>query len=135
MAVNRFTDRWLANCQPPRIGRLEFADGLCPGLRARVTSKGKKTFSVVLWVNRRQQRRTIGQYPRVSLADARARTVEMLQGAAVGVDPREQTAQQERAFTFAELVAHYTDLHLKPNARCQQPPASASPQLRCAAAR
>ncbi len=117
MAQLRFTDRWLSSCTPPLRGRLEFADALCPGLRARVTARGKKSFSVVLWVNRRQQRRTIGQYPRVSLADARSRTLEMLRAAAEGVDPREQLAGAESPLTFAELVDQYTELHLKPNTR------------------
>jgi len=70
MSVHRLTDRWLSGFKPPPRGRLEFADGLCPGLRARITSKGKKSFSVVHWVNGRQQRVTLGLYPHVSLAEA-----------------------------------------------------------------
>jgi len=117
MAVHRLTDRWLASCPPPPRGRLEFADGLCPGLRARVTSKGKKSFSVVSWVNGRQQRETIGQYPLVSLADARARAKIALIGAAAGVVPRKEESLAEPSITYAELALLYVERHLKPNTR------------------
>ncbi len=117
MAVHRLTDRWLASCPPPTRGRLEFADGLCPGLRARITSKGKKSFSVVRWENGRQQRVTIGQYPAVSLADARARAKEVLLGTVATIDSPAKKAPAEPPLTYAELAGQYVERHLKPNTR------------------
>jgi hypothetical protein len=32
---------------PPKQGRVEFADGVCPGLILRVTDRGVKSFSVI----------------------------------------------------------------------------------------
>ena len=117
MAVLRLTDRWLASCPPPPRGRLEFADGLCEGLRVRFTARGKKTFSVVRWANGRQQRVTIGRYPLVSLADARARAKDVLIGAASGIDPPAKKAAAERPLTYAQLAEQYVERHLKPNTR------------------
>jgi len=117
MAVHRLTDRWLASCPPPPRGRLEFADGLCEGLRVRFTARGKKSFSVVRWVNGRQQRITIGQYPLVSLADARARAKEALIGAATGIDPATGKAPADELLTYAELTNQYVERYLKPNTR------------------
>jgi integrase len=68
-------------------------------------------------VNRRQQRRTLGRYPRLSLAEARAKALEMLRGAAEGVDPRQPVPDATATLTYAELVEEYTERHLKPNAR------------------
>lgn len=117
MAVLRFTDRWLANCQPPPRGRLEFADGLCPGLRARITSKGKKSFSVVSWVNGRQQRVTLGRYPLVSLADARMRTKGALLEQSLHIHPPAGDAPAEPRLTYLEMADQYLERHLKPNIR------------------
>jgi len=117
MAVLRLTDRWLASFPPPPRGRLEFADGLCPGLRARITSKGKKSFSVVTWVNGRQRRVTIGQYPHLSLADARTQAKEVLLGAIAPIKPAAERAPTEPALTYAQMADQFVERHLKPNAR------------------
>jgi integrase len=71
----------------------------------------------MLRVNGRQQRRTIGRYPNLSLASARAAALDMLRGAADGVDPREPAAVPAATLTYAELVDAYVERHLKPNAR------------------
>jgi len=68
-------------------------------------------------VNHRLQRRTIGRYPHVSLAQARDATLAMQRGAAEGRDPRQPAADAESLLTYAELVDRYTDLHLTPNTR------------------
>lgn len=90
---------------------------MCPGLHLRVTGKGTKTFTAMIRVNGRLQRRTIGRYPRLSLAEARAQTLQMLRVAAEGVDPRQPKQEVDATLTYAELVQDYYDLHLKPNAR------------------
>ena len=116
MTVYRLTDRWLASCPHPPSGRLEFADDLCPGLRLRVTSRGKKSFSVVRWDNGRQQRITIGRYPILSLADARARAREVLASAATAVASTPAPPAYD-PLTYKELANLYVERHLKPNLR------------------
>lgn len=71
----------------------------------------------MLRVNRRLQRRTIGRYPHVSLAEARKATLAMQRGATEGRDPRQPAPDPECLLTYAELVDRYTDLHLTPNTR------------------
>ena len=116
MAIYRLTDRWLASCPHPPRGRLEFADDLCPGLRLRVTSRGKKSFSVVRWANGRQQRITMGRYPSLSLADARARAREVLASAATAVAPTPAPPAYD-PLTYEELANLYVERHLRPNLR------------------
>lgn len=117
MTLNRFTDRWIQACHPPASGRLDYADLLCPCLHLRVTKRGTKTFSAMMRVNGRLQRRTIGRYPVYSLADARAATLAMLRGAAEGLDPRQSPAAAQPSLTYAELVEAYDEKHLRPNTR------------------
>ena len=116
MAILRFTDRWIQSCCA-QSARDDYADALCPGLHLRISRRGAKTFSVMLRVHGRQQRRTLGRYPQLSLAQARDDAVSLLRDAAVGVDPRESEPKATPSITFAELVDDYVTRHLKPNAR------------------
>jgi integrase len=68
-------------------------------------------------VNGRLQRRTIGQYPAVSLGEARTRTREMLRLASEGVDSRQPTCAAETRLTYGELVDAYYERHLQPNTK------------------
>ncbi len=111
MARLKFTDKWLSNCAPPRSGRTEHSDILCPGLYLRVTCNGVKTFSVLI----RQgslRRHTLGRYPLLSLANARRDALELMRHVA-------EHGQQPPAkpVTLAELVDQYVELHLTPNVR------------------
>ena len=71
----------------------------------------------MLRVNGRLQRRTIGRYPLLSLAQARAAAVDMIRQAAEGVDPREPKRSNATIITYREMVESYVERHLKPNAR------------------
>ena len=94
-----------------------FADELFEGLRVRATPNGTKSFSVVRWRGGRQQRITIGPYPLVSLAEARARAREVLLANAATFDPPEEVAPAEPSLTYKELANLYVERHLKPNTR------------------
>jgi integrase len=117
MTRYRFNDRWLRSCQPPTEGRLDYADQLCPGLHLRITARGAKSFSAMLRVNRRLQRRTIGRYPQITLSQAREATLAMQRLAADGRDVREPRAESQSLLTYVELVERYDELHLTPNTR------------------
>ncbi len=43
----RITDQMLDRITPPKGGRLELADDVCPGLVLRVTPAGAKTFGAI----------------------------------------------------------------------------------------
>jgi hypothetical protein len=69
------TDTFIAKTRPPAIGRLEIADARCIGLAVRVTPAGHKSFTFKYRMRGRGvQRVTLGTYPALSLAKARAAT-------------------------------------------------------------
>jgi integrase len=117
VTVHRFTDRWIQAQASADAPRSEYADALCPGLHLRVSGRGTKTFSAMLRVHGRLQRRTIGRYPLLSLAQARAAAMDMMRKAAEGVDPREPKPNAAAMITYIELVEAYFERHLKPNTR------------------
>lgn len=118
MATVRFTDKWLgATSLTPAEGRVEYVDGLCPGLHFRVSAHGVRTFSVMFRLNGKLTRRTIGRYPRVTLANARASALDVMRKAQEGIDAREHRAREECTLTYEELVEAYVKKHLKPKAR------------------
>ncbi len=125
----RLTDKMLERMQPPKQGRLEMADELCPGLVLRVTQAGAKSFSVIYrvageggisetgWPLAGPQRRiTLGRWPAVALADARERARGILTKAEGGSDPRVERAEavrDRRANTFAAVA----DRHIEQDAK------------------
>lgn len=110
MARLKFTDKWVSSCAPPRRGRVEHSDSICPSLYLRVTCNGTKTFSVLIR-SHRLIRHTLGRYPLIGLADARREAMDLLRKAA------ELGGQALEPITLAELVSQYRELHLQPNVR------------------
>lgn len=117
MTVHRFTDRWIQAQAGTAAARSEYADALCPGLHLRIGGSGTKTFSAMLRVNGRLQRRTIGRYPLLSLAQARAAALDMMRKAAEGIDSRQPKRCDDATITYGKMVESYVEHHLKPNAR------------------
>lgn len=68
-------------------------------------------------VNGRLQRRTLGRYPAISLAAARAATLAIQRDVAEDIDPREPRPSAETSITYKQLVERYRSLHLEPNTR------------------
>ena len=108
--------------------RIEHLDEQVAGLALRVTSNGKKSWSLRYRTGTGEQRRlTIGPYPVVGLADARQRAMQALGLVAAGGDPAKEkrtaraTAKAKRVSTVSELVEDYladaTKGRHRPNAR------------------
>src|SRR4051795_4210494 len=84
----QLTDRFVRSIQPPPPGkRSEFVDQVQPKLRLRVSDKGVKTWSIQKRVDGRKRRFTLGQYPTLSLAEARTRAARLLLQVQDGHDP------------------------------------------------
>jgi len=95
---------------PPK--RFEVWDAKLPGFGIRVAPSGLKSFVLVYRCARRQRRLTIGRYPIVSLAEARALAMEALAKIARGVDPEpEKEEAPNNQHTFAEAVRAFVRLH------------------------
>jgi integrase len=91
----QLSDAALRALKPPKNGRIELQDALVPQLWARFTSAGVMTFSILTRTrDGRQVRPTLGQWPTLSLAEARRQAKDMLAAIRTGADP---TAEKEAA--------------------------------------
>ena len=114
----KLTDRAVRAKKPPKKGQAEYWDTECKGLALRVSYAGTKSWTVMARLHGVQRRWKIGQYPELTLAEARAKAREHKVSAAAGLDPteaetraREATARDRRD-TFAAVVDRYTEERL-----------------------
>jgi integrase len=84
----------------------------CFGMRVSLT--GRKTWFVIVRAGGRQKRVTIGTYPAISLAEARAEARKVIRDAQLGVldDPKSSPA-----LTLGETVPLFIQLYAKPKNR------------------
>lgn len=83
MKTVRMTDRWVRAISVER-GREEYTDALVRGLRLRISPASRK-WSVVTKRGGKQVRKPIGEFPDVSLADARERANKLLEAMSTNV--------------------------------------------------
>lgn len=126
MSKVSLTDRWISAKRPPPSGRISVVDALCKNLHLRISCHGTKTFSVMLRIDGRLCRRTLGEYPALKLSVARKEALRLQREAAdakqgvqvaASLPPIQPPAAAPAAITYAALVTSYTDLHLRPNTR------------------
>lgn len=116
----RLTDAMIAGLKPaPEGTRIEIRDDLLPSFAVRVTDKGTKTFVLITRFpgSKNPARRAIGEYPTLSLHQAREEAREWLLLIKRGIDPRDEIAksraeqQRKRENTFKAVVVDYlTDI-------------------------
>lgn len=115
------TDRQLRTLEPPRAGRIEVSDTKRPGLRFRLTATGRATWVFEKRVKGGPKRKhTLGQWPAVSLGEARRTALEIESEASRGVDRvalaeterAEAKAEKARAVPLREVLDTYSELHL-----------------------
>jgi integrase len=120
------TDRSLQTLRPDPDGRrITVWDALMPGLAVRVSGKGKRTFTVIKRRAGREQLSfvTLGAYPVMTLAEARAKAREALGALAAGEDPAalaeakrraaEEAERQKRAGTFGAIAEEFIRRHAR----------------------
>lgn len=120
--IRNLTDRFVATVLAPSGGRLEIRDQKTKGLILRISTGGAKSWSVLYRrrIDGRRRRCTLGQYPEVSLADARAAALDALARVARGEDPaREQRRPTAagRPMTFGDLADRYLTRHAERSKR------------------
>jgi integrase len=106
------TDTLLRALKKPEKGRLELADAACRGLEFRITAAGNRSWSYRYRAvgSGKLQRATIGPYPGISLAQARAQADAMRAGVALGENPSEAKRRERREApgrTFEVLANRY----------------------------
>jgi integrase len=93
----------------PDIKPYEVHDVLCPGLSIRVSTQGRKVFTVKYRYGLKQRRIRLGVYPLVTLAQAREKALEALRQVDVGIDPaarRRQLGMRVRD-VCEDYIRHY----------------------------
>lgn len=105
MRIN-FTDRRIRDLKPPSSGRLQLSDTNTKGLRLRITRTGTTTWGVsgrikggrLIW-------HTLGEYPAVSVDEARLRAGKVREQLRQGVDPNIAAQRQKsKSITLRQAV-------------------------------
>ena len=112
------TDTLLKALAPVAGIRLERSDARCSGLTFRVTEGGVKSWSFRFRDRRtgRLQRATLGRYPDVSLAQARARADELRGRVAAELNPLEERRREREeaaSRTFGAVAERYLNEHAR----------------------
>ena len=116
----KLTDRKISTAKP-KLELYEIRDADEPGLRVRVHPSGKRTFVLVARYPAHPThptRRALGDYPTMSLTDARKKAREWKRLIGDGVDPQEaeearrREKQRERANTFASVAEEFIKRHV-----------------------
>ena len=93
----------------PPIDYFDEADGSVPWFCLRVSSEGRRTYTVGYRVGRRRRRVKLGQFPMLTLAEARQRARKLLAEVTRGGDPGAVRDQLRKADEFQGLVGRYVD--------------------------
>lgn len=108
------TERYVASMKASPGGRLEISDAGCAGLCLRITGLGSKVWALRYRApDGRQSRHRLGDYPTMSLRDARLEAGRLRDLVHSGGDPvqaqREarQQARQDALATFGKLLGAY----------------------------
>lgn len=117
MAKVELSDELIKGLKPIK-GQLEFYD-LSPygsgSFGVRLNPAGRKTFFLIYLINGKRKRLTIGEYPRLSLADARSEAGKVIEQVRSGRDPASEKKSYTLSQSFAELsqlfLDEYADKH------------------------
>jgi len=104
MARQTLTDRSLKALKPAPAGkRVEIFDAIIPSMGIRVTDKGQKTFFLLgrFPPSKNPTRRALGEYPVLSLEEARNRAREWLDLVGKGIDPKAQQEAESKSRAVA----------------------------------
>ena len=108
----KLTDTLLQKRKAPDTGRDEIFDTQVQGFGIRIGQR-ERAFFFIRRVNGEKARFSLGQYPGVSLARARAEALEILNQIKIGEDPREDIKQRKQIIignaenTFGRLAERF----------------------------
>ncbi|MBS4009424.1 MAG: site-specific integrase [Roseovarius sp.] len=104
----KLTDQLIKSTKPPAEGRTVLTDTERAGLRFRITASGSATFLLEKKIKGGKRRAfTLGSYPAMSLADARAEALRIELEAQMGID-RVEAAHAQKATHASEALAART---------------------------
>lgn len=98
---------------PAQGKRKYYHDGKVRGLAICITGSGSKTWYLYRWVLGKPQQVRIGEYPGLSIEQARKRAEELNARIAQGEDPADNARRRKAEWTFGELFDWYMETHAK----------------------
>ena len=96
----------------PREKRYEVRDASLPGFAVRVSTNGQRTFTQKFRLGLKQGRHKLGVYPRISLAEARIKAIEVLRLVDEGIDPA--TTRRQLDMRVSVVCADFIERSAKP---------------------
>lgn len=113
--LNRFTDAKIRGLRKPEKRTILFEEG--SGFGIRLEPSGRKSFILFYWFNGKKDGVTLGQYPKLSLADAHLKVAEIKRKIEKGEDPKVQIKEIQRAnrnfYTVGDLCDEYIERYAK----------------------
>lgn len=107
----RLTQQIIRDTLSPDNGRITLTDGR--GLQLRITSRGKRTWSLQYRFNGRMLKTTIGEWPAVSVSDARKLADAERLKLAQGVDPQtEKKNAKHKGLSFQSAWEMFDALYI-----------------------
>jgi len=97
----------------PTSRRIEYFDDSLPGFCLRVTESGHKGWGIYYRFAGRLQRMSLGNYPTISVKEARQKARDALHDVANRVNPATIRQQDRMADTFKTLASEYLERHSK----------------------
>lgn len=121
MPTLRLTDAAIKKLKTPETGRIEYWDSHTRGLGLRVSSSSVRSWVLMTRALKngawKQQRVTLGNYPALSLAEARTKATEAKAAAKIGEDPAAATKEEKRVLvddsrnTYASVRTDFLAKH------------------------
>jgi integrase len=120
MGSQLLTDVLIRKLRPEEGRQFEVFDSRVPGLAVRISPKGTKTFTLLYRAGRRARRMTVGRYPLLSLAEARARAERALREVSEGRDPAAAKQAARNRYDdqlFTAVADEFVEKHAKRKTR------------------
>lgn len=115
-----FTDKAIQHLKLTEKRRVVWAKGL-KGFGLRITPKGTKSFVYKYDIDGQDRWLTLGQYPKLKLAEAFKKYGEALEKVESGHDPADENVQlnieNRKALTVRQLAEEYIEKYAKPRKR------------------
>ena len=117
MPKANFTDRKIASLKKPKTGQVDYFDEGTKGFGIRVSQGGTKTWFLKFFLNNKQGRWRLGEYPALSLAEARKKALAGKHDVMHGINPSIQQRIDRAALSFKDLADKFVEEHGKAKKR------------------
>lgn len=108
-----FTKAILNSLKIPLKGFDTYSDEKEKGLKLYITSNGVKTFFVRKFVNRKDERIIIGQYPTITIEKAREKALKIKSQISDGINPNEEKRTLRQDMTLDQFFDLYIENYSK----------------------